>query len=82
MPKFIDYHDKLELPDEVIGALAKEKREGGRDEFDCKLLELFYNADGKVYCHLDAPSEDAVRKRHEALGVPCGDVHRVNTLES
>jgi hypothetical protein len=29
---------------------------------------------------LDGPDEDAIRKHHAALGVPCGDVHRVNGL--
>ena len=26
------------------------------------------------------PDEDAVRKHHAALDVPCGDVHRVDSL--
>jgi len=33
-----------------------------------------------VYCLLEAPNAEAVRKHHEALGVPCGEVHQVNTL--
>ena len=41
-------------------------------------VELFHNADGKVYCLLEGPDEDAIRKHHEALGVPCGDVHQVD----
>jgi hypothetical protein len=33
-----------------------------------------------LYCLLDAPDEEAVRKRHAALGVPCGDVHAVSGI--
>ncbi len=41
--------------------------------------ELYYNADGNVYCLLEAPNEDAIRKHHAALNVPCGDVHQVDS---
>jgi hypothetical protein len=41
---------------------------------------LFHNPDGKVYCLLEAPDEEAVRLHHAALGVPCGDVHEVQSL--
>ncbi|HEY1001038.1 MAG TPA: nickel-binding protein [Streptosporangiaceae bacterium] len=43
-------------------------------------VELYHNADGKVYCLLEGPDEQAVRDHHAALGVPCGDVHPVNGL--
>jgi len=32
-------------------------------------IELYHNPDGKVYCLLEGPDEDAVRKHHAALGV-------------
>jgi hypothetical protein len=43
-------------------------------------VELFHNPEGKVYCLLEAPDAAAVRHHHEALGVPCGDVHEVNGI--
>jgi hypothetical protein len=43
-------------------------------------IELYHNADGKVYCLLEGPDEEAIRNHHEALNVPCGDVHRVDSL--
>jgi hypothetical protein len=43
-------------------------------------VELYHNADGIVYCLLDGPDEDAIRQHHAALGVPCGDVHEVDSL--
>lgn len=43
-------------------------------------MELFHNPGGKVYCLLDAPDEKAVRDHQAALDVPCGEVHRVDSL--
>jgi len=43
-------------------------------------VELYHNGDGKVYCLLDGPDEQAIRAHHAALGVPCGDVHQVDSL--
>jgi hypothetical protein len=80
MPKFIDYHDNLKLPEEAISQLREAARTGTYDQFQARQLEVFYNADGKVFCLVEAPNEDAVRLRHDALGVDCGDVHRVRSL--
>jgi Protein of unknown function (DUF4242) len=43
-------------------------------------IELYHNADGKVYCLLEGPDEEAIRKHHAALGLSCGDVHQVDSL--
>ena len=43
-------------------------------------LELYHGAAGAVYCLLEGPDEDAIRAYHTALGVPCGDVHQVESL--
>ncbi len=37
-------------------------------------VELYHNPEGQVYCLLDGPDEDAIRKHHAALGVDCGVV--------
>ncbi len=78
MPQFMDFHDDLKLPAEGIQQIAQGTREGATDEFGVRQVELYHNPDGKVYCLLEGPDEDAIRKHHEALGVPCGDVHRVD----
>ncbi|MDQ3610362.1 MAG: DUF4242 domain-containing protein [Actinomycetota bacterium] len=80
MARFMDFHDDLKLPQEAIDEIARGAREGATDEFGVRQVELFHNADGKVYCLLDAPDEAAVRSHHAALDVPCGDVHRVDSL--
>jgi hypothetical protein len=80
MPTYMDYHDDLKLPAEAISEIGQGARDNATDEFGVRQIELYHNPEGKVYCLLDAPSEDAVRKHHAALGVPCGDVHQVSQL--
>ena len=80
MPKFMDYHEHLQLPTEAIEQITKDTKNAKADEFGVRQVELFHNPDGQVYCLLDAPDADAVRKHHEAIGVPCGDVHEVESL--
>jgi Protein of unknown function (DUF4242) len=80
MPRFMDFHDDLKLPAEAIEQIGEGIREGTADQFGVRQIELYHNADGKVYCLLDGPDEDAIRKHHEALGVACGEVHQVDSL--
>ena len=80
MPRFMDFHDDLTLPHEAIEQIADDTRHARADQFGVRQVELYHNADGKVYCLLDGPDEDAVRQHHAALGVPCGDVHRVDGI--
>lgn len=80
MPQFMDSHPDLQLPQSAIDDVGAGAREGVTDEFGVRQVELFHNADGKVYCLLEAPDEDAVRRHHEAVGVPCGEVHEVQSL--
>lgn len=80
MPQFMDYHDELKLPEAAIQQITQDTKDNKSDEFGVRQVELFHNAEGNVYCLLDAPDAEAVRKHHEALGVPCGDVHQVSGL--
>ncbi len=80
MPMFMDFHDDLKLPAEAVAQIAQDTQQGATDEFGVRQVELYHNADGKVYCLLDGPDEDAIRKHHHALNVPCGDVHQVTGL--
>jgi len=80
VPQFMDFHPDLKLPQEALAALAKGAREKEKDQFGVRQVELFHNPDGQVYCLLEGPDAEAIRKHHEALGVPCGDVHEVESL--
>jgi hypothetical protein len=80
VPTFMDFHDDLKLPGEAIEQITRDTKDSKSDEFGVRQVELFHNAEGKVYCLLEAPDADAVRKHHEAIGVPCGEVHEVSGL--
>jgi hypothetical protein len=78
--QFMDFHPDLKLPDEAIQQLRQDAASGTYDEFGVRQVELYHNAEGHVYCLLEAPNAEAVRKHHEAIGVTCGNVHEVNSL--
>ena len=80
MSLFMDYHQDLKLPAETIAQIAEDTRGARTDRFGVRQVELYHNPDGKVYCLLEGPDEDAIRQHHAALGVPCGDVHQVDSL--
>ncbi len=80
MPRYMDFHQDLKLPAEAIEHIAEDTRNAKADQFGVRQVELYHNADGNVYCLLDGPDEDAIRQHHAALGVPCGDVHEVDSL--
>jgi hypothetical protein len=76
----MDFHEDLKLPVEAISQIAQDTKEAKTDQFGVRQVELYHNSEGKVYCLLEAPDAEAVRRHHEALGVPCGQVHEVNSL--
>jgi hypothetical protein len=80
MTRFMDFHEDLKLPAEVIAQIAEDTRNAKADRFGVRQIELYHNPEGKVYCLLEAPDEEAVRQHHVALGVPCDDVHQVTSL--
>jgi Protein of unknown function (DUF4242) len=79
MPRFMDFHDDLKLPAEAIEQIAAGTRADATDKFGVRQIELYHNADGKVYSLLEGPDEEAIRRHHQALSVPCGEVHQVNS---
>jgi len=80
MARFMDFHADLKLPAEAIAQIADDARNAKADQFGVRQVELFHNPDGKVYCLLDGPDEEAIRRHHAALGVPCGEVHQVDGI--
>ena len=80
MARFMDFHQDLKLPAEAIAQIADDTRNGRADQFGVRQVELYHNPDGQVYCLLEGLDEDAIRQHHAALGVPCGNVHQVNSL--
>ena len=80
MPRFMDFHADFKLPPEAIAQITEDTRNEKADQFGVRQVELFHNADGQVYCLLEGPDEEAIRKHHAALGVDCGAVHRVDGI--
>lgn len=80
MPRFMDYHPDLKLPQAAIDQITADAAAERADRFGVRQVELFHNADGRVYCLLDAPDEEAVRQHHASLGVDCGGVHPVDGI--
>ena len=80
MPQFMDFHADLKLPAEAIAQIAEDTRQVRADQFGVRRVELYHNPDGKVYCLLEGPDEEAIRQHHAAIGVSCGDVHQVSSL--
>ena len=80
MPRYMDFHPDLKLPPEAIDQIADDTRHGRADEFGVRQIDLFHNDEGTVFCLLEGPDDEAIRRHHAALGVPCGDVHQVDGL--
>ncbi|MGB6583492.1 MAG: nickel-binding protein [Streptosporangiaceae bacterium] len=80
MPQFMDFHENLKLPADAIAQIADDTRHERADEFGVRQIELYHNPEGQVYCLLEGPDEDAIRRHHAALGVECGAVHRVDGI--
>jgi Protein of unknown function (DUF4242) len=80
MALFMDFHEDLTLAAEAIAQIADDTRNEKADQFGVRQVELYHNARGQVYCLLEGPDEEAIRRHHAALGVPCGHVHQVTPL--
>ena len=76
MPKYMDFHPGLKLSPEAIQRLTDEAKEGVYDEYGVRQLELYYGEDG-VYCLLEAPDKEAVRKHHKGN---VGEIHEIRSL--
>jgi hypothetical protein len=74
----MDVHQDLKLPAEAIAQIADDVRSGRADQFGVQQVELYHNAEGAVFCLLDGPDEEAIRRHHAALGVGCGAVHQID----
>ena len=76
MPKFMDGHALRGAKPETLEKLQSEPE----DEFGVKHLNLIYNEDeDKMYCILDAPNKEAIKKHHDKLGYKCDFILEINT---
>ena len=81
MPRFLDYHDKLpDMPKEAMDGLAADMKAGKANQFGVKPINIFMTTKGGGYCYTEAPSADAVRQTHKAMGLDANDIQEVSTL--
>ncbi len=76
MPKYMDTHEMGAFSEEVLRELQKAPA----DEFGVTHHDILFSKEhDKIWCVLDAPNEEAVRKHHEKGGI---DVEWVTRVES
>ena len=79
MPKFIDQHEMGNLTGDMLRNLQKEPE----DEFGVTHHDILFNKEtNKVFCVLNAPNEEAVKKHHEKAGITCDSVVRIESTRS
>ena len=75
MPQFLDSHQFAGTEKRL-----KEVQASPPDEFGVAHINILYNQKAnKLFCHLNAPDEEAVRKHHEKLGIKLDWVTEVKT---
>jgi Protein of unknown function (DUF4242) len=79
MALFMDYPEDLKLPAEALAQIAEDVRNARADRFGVRQIELYHNPEGKLYCLLEGPDEDAIRRHHAALGVRAATSTRSTT---
>jgi hypothetical protein len=76
MPKYIDTHGMGPLDPSVL----KKLQHAPADEYGVTHHDILYNqVEDRVYCVLDAPNAEAVRKHHAKAGIKCDWVHEVSS---
>ncbi len=76
MPKFLDSHGLQGAEPEEL----KKAQNEPKDEFGVSVLNVIYSEDeDRMYCLLDAPNKDAIKKHHEKLGYKCDSILEVES---
>jgi len=72
----MDSHALKGAKPEILKKLQNEPK----DEFGVKHLNLIYSEEeDRMYCVLDAPNKEAVKKHHNKLGYNCDFIMEVDT---
>ena len=57
-----------------------EAQNAPADEFGVTHHDIFYSEeDNRIWCVLDAPSKEAVKKHHAKVGISCHSIHEVKS---
>lgn len=76
MPKYIDSHTLGSLSPDLLRKL----QHAPKDQFGVTHHDILFNkAANKVFCVLNAPNSEAVRRHHENAGISCDWVEEVES---
>jgi len=76
MPKFLDSHGLQGVDPKEL----KKAQNDPKDEFGVSILNIIYSEDeDKMYCFLEAPDKEAIKKHHEKFGYKCDYIMEVNS---
>ncbi len=79
MPTFLDGHNMKGLTPQMLEKLVNLPS----DKFGVTHLELFYNKnEDRLYCLLEAPSEESIWKHHEEAGFKCEFITQVQQIKT
>jgi hypothetical protein len=76
---FIDRHSAEVVPNEAFCRLVREAEEHQPESRGVRLVGLWLD-DGGLYCVLQAPDAESVRRAHAERGLPCDDLHELDGL--
>ncbi len=76
MPKFLDSHGLQGADPEEL----KKAQNDPKDEFGVSILNIIYSEDeDRMYCFLEAPDKEAIKRHHEKFGYKCDYILEVNS---
>jgi hypothetical protein len=76
MPRFLDAHKMGAVSEDML----KQAQNQPKDEFGVVHVNMLYNKEeDKLFCLVDAPDKEAVRKHHEKFGNTCEWITEVQT---
>jgi hypothetical protein len=69
MPRYLDHHPTIpNPPPELVAHIIQRLDSGQPDEFGEVGRQVFIGSE-LTWCHTEAPSVEAVRRSHQALGI-------------
>ncbi len=75
MPKILDSHPLKGAKPETL----KKLHDDPIDEFGVKHLNLIYSEEeDKMYCFLEAPDKESIKKHHDKIGYKCDYILEVD----
>ncbi len=76
VPKFLDSHPLKGANPETL----KKLQNAPKDEFGVTHLNLIFSEDeDKMYCFLEAPDKESIKKHHDKFGYKCDYILEVDS---